>query len=222
MTTPASSGGRSPLRVAGIALLAVGILAGLTGAITLATNGSTSNTAAPPPPATTTVEPTPAPPSTTEPAPSPTPAVPVPSFAPTPPPGALPTPPPPGANAPKDQNAAKDSAPAPEAAAPKAAAPAGAVEKAPLRVYSNGTIHGIAGRAAEDFRQAGWQVERVDNYSSGVIPTSTAYYRPGTSEQAAAQALGSQFGLRVEPRFAGLTEASPGIIVIITNDYKQH
>jgi hypothetical protein len=46
------------------------------------------------------------------------------------------------------------------------------------------------------------------------------YYRPGTGEQQAAQAIGNQFSLRVEPRFAGLDEASPGLIVIATNDYR--
>lgn len=219
MTTPASSGGRSPLRIGGIALLAVGVIAALIGAVTLATSGNGTVTAAPPP-VTATVEPTPAPP-TTEPAPAPTSAaaVPVPSFTPTAPPAALPTPPPPGATAPKDGNAPKDAAEAPKAAAP--AAPAGPVERAPLRIYSNGTIQGMAGHAADDFKKAGWQVDRVDNYSSGVIPTSTAYFRPGTPEQAAAQSLGNEFGLRVEPRFAGLTEASPGVIVIITNDYRR-
>jgi hypothetical protein len=92
--------------------------------------------------------------------------------------------------------------------------------RAPLRVYNNSTITGLAARAAADFRNAGWQVEEVGNYPSGIIPTSTVYYRPGTGEQQAAQALAGQFGLRVEPRFSGLDEASPGLIVIATNDYQ--
>ena len=32
---------------------------------------------------------------------------------------------------------------------------------------------------------------------------------------------GSQFGLRVEPRFAGIDDATPGLIVIVTNDYQK-
>nr|MBA2324062.1 LytR family transcriptional regulator [Pseudonocardiales bacterium] len=45
--------------------------------------------------------------------------------------------------------------------------------------------------------------------------------RPGTSEQAAARALASSFGLRVEPRFEGIKDASPGLIVILTKDYQR-
>lgn len=118
-------------------------------------------------------------------------------------------------------------APATTTAAPPtttaAVAPAAPVApvRAPLRVYNNSTISGLASRAAEDFRAAGWPVEVVANYSGGTIPTSTVYFRPGSGEEAAARQLGSEFGLRVEPRFAGLGDASPGLIVIVTNDYQR-
>ena len=54
-----------------------------------------------------------------------------------------------------------------------------------------------------------------------MIPTSTVYYRPGTGEQSSAQQIGTEFGLRAEPRFAGLADASPGLIVIVTDDYQR-
>ncbi len=57
----------------------------------------------------------------------------------------------------------------------------------PVRVYNNSTISGLAARAADNFRNAGWTVDEVANYPSGIIPTSTVYYRPGTGEQGAAQ-----------------------------------
>ena len=59
------------------------------------------------------------------------------------------------------------------------------------------------------------------NYSSGNIPTSTVYYRPGTAEQSAATTIASEFGLRAEPRFSGIDDATPGLIVIVTNDYQK-
>jgi hypothetical protein len=92
-----------------------------------------------------------------------------------------------------------------------------------VRVYNNSTISGLAAHAADDFRGAGWPVEAVDNYpsSEGIIPTSTVYFRPGTGEQGSAERIGSEFGLRAAPRFAGLTDASPGLIVIVTNDYQK-
>jgi pyruvate/2-oxoglutarate dehydrogenase complex dihydrolipoamide acyltransferase (E2) component len=91
----------------------------------------------------------------------------------------------------------------------------------PVRVYNNSTITGLAAHAADDFRSDGWQVQQVSNYPSGIIAASTVYYRPGTSEQTAASSLGSQFGLRVEPRFTGIDDAAPGLIVIVTNDYQK-
>nr|MDQ2710210.1 LytR C-terminal domain-containing protein [Actinomycetota bacterium] len=93
--------------------------------------------------------------------------------------------------------------------------------RAPVRVYNNSLVKGLADRAADDMRDSGWRVEEVANYASGNIAASTVYYRPGTSEQAAARALASSFGLRVEPRFEGIRDASPGLIVILTKDYQR-
>jgi LytR cell envelope-related transcriptional attenuator len=89
----------------------------------------------------------------------------------------------------------------------------------PVRVFNNGTITGLAAQAARDFRADGWNVVEVGNYSQGIIPTTTAYFRPGTNEEAAARALAAKFNMRAEPRFAGIANASPGVIVLITNDY---
>jgi LytR cell envelope-related transcriptional attenuator len=91
----------------------------------------------------------------------------------------------------------------------------------PVRVYNNSTVRDLAQRAATDFRENSWEVTEVGNYPYGSIPTSSVYYRPGTPEQAAAEALGSQFGLRVAPRFPGIANATPGLIVIVTADYQR-
>ncbi|GAA1310506.1 LytR C-terminal domain-containing protein [Pseudonocardia xinjiangensis] len=229
MTAPASSGGPSPLRIGGLALIGIGIIAGVVGLTALATGGGGDNgsQAAAPPPSTQVTD-TPAPsasaavPPTSGTAPTGDSAVPLPSFSPTPtngvaaPPPAIASPAPPGSSGAGGPGASttKD-----DVSRSGGAAGSGTV-RAPLRVYNNSTITGLAARAAADFRNAGWQVEEVGNYPSGIIPTSTVYYRPGTAEQQAAQALGTQFGLRVEPRFQGLDEASPGLIVIATNDYR--
>jgi hypothetical protein len=110
-------------------------------------------------------------------------------------------------------------APAP---APVEPAPGGSssVAHGPLRVYNNSLIQGLAARAAADFRSAGWTVSEIGGYPGATIPTSTVYYRPGTDEQTAAQEIGRAFGLRVEPRFSGIQSASPGVIVIVTREYR--
>jgi hypothetical protein len=89
-----------------------------------------------------------------------------------------------------------------------------------LRVYNNSNIQHLAARAAKDLREQGWNVVHVGNYPYGVISTTTAYYRPGTSEESAARSLGTTFGMRVEPRFDGIKDSSPGVIVIVTKDYE--
>jgi hypothetical protein len=219
VTAPAPSGGPSPLRVGGLALLGVGVVAAIIGLAALATGsgGDDTHTAAPAPTASSTPEPAPtgdvAPPAAAAPTDG---SVPIPSFGATPTNGiaAPPTTPPPAAVGAGAGAAGAGGA----AAAGDGGAP---VVRAPVRVYNNSTISGLAAVAAEDFRSAGWQVEQVANYPSGRIPTSTVYFRPGTAEQQAAALMGGEFGLRVEQRFDGLDEASPGLIVIVTNDYQR-
>lgn len=212
MTEPAPSGGPSPLRVGGLALLGAGAVAALIGLATLlpgggasappATTESAAPTAAPsaeatataPPVATATIAAPPVGPTATN-------SIALPTAAPVAP--ANPAP----AN------------PAPVNPAPGGARPA--VAHGPVRVYNNSTITGLAARAAQDFRADGWQVAQVANYPTGIIATSTVYYRPGTAEQSAASSLASAFGLRVEPRFTGIDDATPGLIVIVTNDYQK-
>jgi hypothetical protein len=207
VTEPAPSGGPSPLRVGGLALLGAGAVAALIGLATLLPGGSSSTAqqptteAAPPTVAQSPAPTAVAPPSATVVAP---PVVPTAVAAPSAP-AVVPTVP----------------AVVPAKPAPAPAAGGVATAHEPVRVYNNSTVTGLAARAADDFRADGWQVAQVANYPSGIIATSTVYYRPGTAEQTAASSLGSQFGLRVEPRFSGIDDATPGLIVIVTNDYQK-
>ncbi|MBA3907870.1 MAG: LytR C-terminal domain-containing protein [Pseudonocardiales bacterium] len=217
MTEPAQSGGPSPLRVGGLALVGAGAVAALIGLATLLPGGgggSTTPTSTPAVAESATPAPTAAPTSVVA---APNGTVPVPSFAPTPtnavaaPNGTAPAP-----------AGTGGSAQAGGSGIGSGAGAAGSVAvHDPVRVYNNSTITGLAAHAANDFRADGWQVEKVSNYPSGIIATSTVYYRPGTSEQSAASSLGGQFGLRVEPRFSGIDDATPGLIVIVTNDYQK-
>ncbi len=94
-------------------------------------------------------------------------------------------------------------------------------DSVPVRVYNNSTIGGLAAEVREDLAARGWNVVEIGNYSAGNIPTSTVYFRPGTDEESAARALAEDFGMRVEPRFDGIADASPGVIVIVTKDYEE-
>jgi hypothetical protein len=210
--------------VGGIALLGVGVIAAFAGLITT-TQGNGNGTVAQAPTASAGVL------ESTAPAAAPT----EPAVA-SPPPDAAKVAPAPAtpfvAGATGDGTAAgaappASAVPAPaEPAPPAVAAPAPApgdsssVAHGPLRVYNNSLIQGLAARAASDFRSAGWTVAEIGGYPGATIPTSTVYYRPGTNEQTAAQEIGRAFGLRVEPRFEGIQSASPGVIVIVTKEYR--
>ena len=198
MTEPAPSGGPSPLRVGGLALLGAGAVAALIGLATLLP-GRRQHPPRPP-----TAPPRPAPHrgaghATVAARRRATVAAPPAGPARTQrhPPLRRPAPAPVGT---------ADPAPArrprrPTRTARQAAA--AAVAHAPVRVYNNSTITGLAARAAEDFRADGWQVAQVANYPSGVIATSTVYYRPGTAEQSAA------YVARVGSSACGWSRASP-------------
>jgi LytR cell envelope-related transcriptional attenuator len=215
------SGSRPLLRTGGIALLGVGVIAATIGLFTSATTGGGTGTAVPSASAqalpsaepTVPVQAAPALPPTDAavPADPGTPAATAPAVPDTPAPAAPPAPQPPVV-----------AAPAPGAggsASSDGANTDGQAVRAPLRVYNNSLIEGLAARAKSDFEAAGWTVTAISGFP-GKIPQSTVYFRPGTSEEAAAQELGREFGLRVEPRFDGIDPAADGVIVIVTQDYK--
>lgn len=198
MSSPQGGPPARPLRLAGLALVVIAVLALIAGLISLFIDEDGGGDAAPPA-ATATSPPDTAP------------------TGPTTEPGTPGQPPPPAPTTPAAPPPATGSPPPPAPQPPAPQPPPPTAE--PVRVYNNSTISGLAARAAEDFRRAGWTVIEVSNYPSGIIPTSTVYYRPGTPEEAAARVLGNRFDLRVEPRFPGIDQASPGLIVIVTNDY---
>lgn len=196
MGTPNGIGASRRLRIAGLALLGIAVIAVLIGVVMATTRGEQTSATAPP-------------------------AVTSPPDAESAIPSAIPYPPP----------ATSRPAEAPIVSPP---GPPDAVQGAPVgeqgssdtsnsrgevRVYNNSTIRGLAARAARDLTAAGWTVVEVGNYAQGTIPTTTAYYQEDTGQRVDAEALGDQFGMRVEPRFPGIANAGSGLIVIVTNDY---
>lgn len=195
------SGMSRPMKAAGVALIGVAIIAAIIGGVS-ALSGGGSNEAGPSgtptQPGTSTGSQPPSGTTSTPPAPtSPT------SPATTPPPTTSPTPGQPTSGQPGQ--------PGDHQAGNKWVT---------VRVFNNSLIKDLAQRAAADFRGSGWSVNEVANYSQGTIPTTTAFYRPGTDEEAAAKQLAQEFGIKAEPRFPGIESASPGVIVIVTKEYE--
>jgi hypothetical protein len=197
------SGMSRPMKAAGVALIGVAIIAAVIGGISALSGGGSneagpSGTSTPPGTSTGSQPPSGSTPTTTPPAST--------STNPTSPTSPSPTSPTPGRptsgqpGQPGDQQAGN--------------------KWVTVRVFNNSTIKGLADRAAEDFRGSGWTINEVSNYSQGTIPTTTAFYRPGTDEEAAAKQLAQEFGIKAEPRFPGIESASPGVIVIVTKEYE--
>ncbi|NUT95649.1 MAG: LytR C-terminal domain-containing protein [Saccharothrix sp.] len=200
MSSPEPARSAHPARAAGLALIGVAALALVIGVVSLFTGGDDDQPGAQPPgsssseTATTTGSPgtetSSQPPQPTT--GSPTAPAPTTTPAPTGTPGTTTTPPP----------------------------PVTPTNKVPVRVYNNSNIPNLAARASDDVRKVGWEVVETGNYSQGVIPTTTVYFRPGTDEEASAQQLAQALHAEVKPRFDGIEAAHPGIIVIVTNDYQ--
>ncbi|MFI7117095.1 LytR C-terminal domain-containing protein [Amycolatopsis sp. NPDC049868] len=199
------SGLSRPMKAAGLALVGVAVIAAVIGGITLTSGGGDSDTATPPGTTPTSSD------GATQPS--------------------SPAPSSPSASTPPASSSAPPSS-APASSAPPASQPGqtgqpgqpGGDQQAShkwvtVRVYNNSTIQGLAEQAAKDFRASGWNVSEVKGYP-GRLPETVAYYRPGTDEEAAAKALALEFGFRAEPRFKEIENIGPGVIVILTKDYK--
>jgi hypothetical protein len=185
-----------PIRVAGFVLVGVAVVAVGLGVFALTSNGAGPQTQGRPPVTSS----TPPPPATTTPRPTRTTTTkPRPTTTTT--------------TAPSSQTTTVVPPPAPTTT-PSLKQTIG------VRVYNNSFIKDLAAKAAQDFRDDGFNVVQVGNYSAGNIPTSTVYYSPAPGEQQVANELGKDFGMRVQPRFPGIAFASPGVIVIVTMDFK--
>lgn len=203
------SGLSRPMKAAGLALVGVAVIAAVIGGITLTSGGGDSDTATPPGTTPTSSD------GATQPS-SPAPGSP---SASTPPASSAPPSSAPASSAPPASQPGQTGQPG----QPGPGQPGGDQQAShkwvTVRVYNNSTIQGLAEQAAKDFRASGWNVSEVKGYP-GRLPETVAYFRPGTDEEAAAKALALEFGFRAEPRFKEIENIGPGVIVILTKDYK--
>jgi hypothetical protein len=107
----------------------------------------------------------------------------------------------------------------PATTTPPAANTAGPVDKStPVRVLNNSTIAGLAAKTGNQLTSDGWNVTETGNYPEGVVSRTTVYYGTSPQEKAAAQAIAADLGVTAEPRFAGIADSPPGVIVIVTGN----
>lgn len=87
-----------------------------------------------------------------------------------------------------------------------------------VRVFNNSNVQGLAGNTATELTGSGWTVAETGNYSEGTISKTTVYYGTGAAEKQAATEIASELGVTAEPRFPGIADSEPGVIVIVTED----
>lgn len=129
-----------------------------------------------------------------------------------------------GTAAPAATGAPAGSAPVSSAAPAPAPAPAPAVEPGPLRdapiaVWNNSLIQGLAGRVGDTLRGEGWDISEVGNFAADTLPHSAAFFTPGNAaEERVARSVAAQLGIAAEPRPESLRDAPAGVVLILTED----
>lgn len=93
-----------------------------------------------------------------------------------------------------------------------------AAKSVPVRVLNNSMVAGLAGKTAGELTAEGWNVVETGNYPGANIPKTTAYYGNSPGDREAGQAIAQQLGITAEPKSSGLGESSPGVTVIVTGN----
>lgn len=96
--------------------------------------------------------------------------------------------------------------------------PGAADTSVPVRVLNNSTVSGLASRTGSQLTSAGFDVAETGNYPGGVIAKTTVYYGDSPNERETAEAVAKELGVSAEPRFPGIADSAPGVVVIVTGN----
>ncbi len=99
--------------------------------------------------------------------------------------------------------------------APKTSAKPAA--KADVLVYNISSQQGIAGRTADQLKQGGFNVTKVDNLSLPKVSATTVYFGNGPGEKETAEAVGQLLKAPVQPRTPDVADQPPGVIVVVVS-----
>ncbi|MGB6513293.1 LytR C-terminal domain-containing protein [Mycobacterium sp.] len=101
------------------------------------------------------------------------------------------------------------SAPTPKSSAKVAA-------KSDVRVYNASSQQGVAGRAADQLKQGGYNVTEVGNLSLPDVSATTVFFGSAPGERETADAVGQLLKVPVAPRTPDIADQPPGVIVVVT------
>ncbi|MEE2060919.1 LytR C-terminal domain-containing protein [Rhodococcus artemisiae] len=86
---------------------------------------------------------------------------------------------------------------------------------ASVRVYNNSNIAGLAAQTATLLEDEGFTIAETGNYSEGLLTQTSVYYGTGSGEQETAESVAGALGVTAQPRFDGIADSAPGVIVIV-------
>src|ERR1700734_421714 len=102
------------------------------------------------------------------------------------------------------------------AAASKTSASAKAAPKADVLVFNISSSRGVAGKAADQIKQGGFNVTKVDNLTLPDVSKTTVYFTDPPGDHETADAVGQLLKADVAPRTKEVADQPPGVIVVVT------
>jgi hypothetical protein len=88
--------------------------------------------------------------------------------------------------------------------------------KADVLVFNISNSRGVAGKAADQIKQGGYNVTKVDNLTLPDVSKTTVYYTDVPGEHETADAVGKLLNAVVAPRTKDVADQPPGVIVVVT------
>ncbi|BBX47837.1 LytR C-terminal domain-containing protein [Mycobacterium cookii] len=90
------------------------------------------------------------------------------------------------------------------------------VPKSDVRVYNISSQPGVAGKAADQIKQGGYNVTEVSNLTLPDVAKTTVYFGSAPGERETADAVGQLLKAPVVPRTPAVAGQPPGVIVVVT------
>ncbi|MGA8329837.1 MAG: LytR C-terminal domain-containing protein [Mycobacterium sp.] len=89
------------------------------------------------------------------------------------------------------------------------------VAKSDVRVYNISSQQGVAGKAADQIKQGGFNVTDVSNLTLPDVSKTTVYFGSADGERETADAVGKLLKAPVAPRTPAVAGQPPGVIVVV-------
>jgi hypothetical protein len=88
--------------------------------------------------------------------------------------------------------------------------------KADVLVFNISSSKGVAGKAADQIKQGGFNVTKVDNLTLPDVSKTTVYFTDAPGEHETADAVGQLLKAVVAPRTKEVADQPPGVLVVVT------